>query len=231
MLTLRSPVIAAALALSSAVVHAASFNPSADFSLSGNPNGRWSYGYSQTLGGPLIPHATSGSNSGLDFWNTDISIGLPWVAHNSTALPMNWAGTTTVAPGALSLHPGPNGQVAILRFTAPSTGQYAINGAFFGQDYIGPTTTDVHLLLNGSSIFDGVVSDFGTSQPFNITTALTAGSRLDFAVGFGSNQTYLYDSTGLAATITQVPEPTTLVLAGVAVGLLCLSRRRKTPAA
>jgi len=198
-----------------------------DFSLGGNPNGPWSYGYSQTLGGPLIPHATSGSYSGLDFWGTDISIGLPWVARNSTASPINWAGTTTFAPGALSLHPGPNGQVAILRFTVPSTGQYAINGAFFGQDYVGPTTTDVHLLLNGSSIFDGVVADFGTSQSFNITTALAAGSHLDFAVGFGSNQTYLYDSTGLAATITQVPEPTTLALAGVAAGLFCLSRRRE----
>lgn len=228
---LRTPAIAAALALSSAVVHAASFNPSVDFSLSGNPNGPWSYGYSQTLGGPLIPHASSGSNGGLDFWNTDISIGLPWVARNSTASPMNWAGTTVFAPGALSLHPGPNGQVAILRFTAPSTGQYAISGAFFGQDYVGPTTTDVHLLLNGSSIFDGVVADFGTSQSFNITTALAAGSFLDFAVGFGSNQTYLYDSTGLTATITQVPEPTTLALAGVAFSLRLLSRRQKSPEA
>jgi hypothetical protein len=228
---LRFFAIAIALALVSTVIRAASFDPSVNFSLSGNPNGPWSYGYSQTLGGSLISHATSGSNSGLEFWNTDISIGLPWVARNSTASPMNWAGTTAFAPGALSLHPGPNGQVAILRFTAPSTGQYAINGAFFGQDYVGPTTTDVHLLLNGSSIFDGAVADFGTSHSFNITIALASGSHLDFAVGFGSNQNYLYDSTGLTATITQVPEPATLAMVGVAASLLRLSRRQKRPAA
>jgi hypothetical protein len=218
------------MALSLAGAHSASFDPAADFSLAGNPNGPWSYGYSQTPGGPLILHATSGGGDGLEFWNTDISIGLPWVVRNSTTTPVNWAGTTVFAPGALSLHPGPNGQMAILRFTVPSTGQYSIDGAFFGQDYVGPTTTDVHVLLNGTSIFDGVVSDFGTSQPFNTTLALASGSYLDFVVGFGSNQTYLYDSTGLSVLITPVPEPRALALAGVAAGLLCLPRRRKSSA-
>ena len=222
----RVRAIAAAMAVSLTVAHSASFDPAADFSLAGNPNGPWSYGYSQTLGGPLILHTTSGSDGGLDFWNTDISIGLPWVARNTTATPINWAGTTVFAPGALSIHPGPNGQVAIVRFTVPATGQYSVNGVFFGQDHVGPTTTDVHLLLNGTSIFDGVVADFGTSQPFNTTLALAAGSHLDFAVGFGSNQTYLYDSTGLAATITAVPEPTILTLV-VTAGLLLTMIKRK----
>src|SRR5262245_33945216 len=76
---LRNPAIAAALALSAAVAHAASFDPTTAFSLAGNPNGPWSYGYSQTLGGPFILHAGSGSTGGLDYWDTDISIGLPWV--------------------------------------------------------------------------------------------------------------------------------------------------------
>lgn len=193
-----------------------------------NPNGPWSYGYSQTLGGPLILHATSGNDGSLDFWNTDISIGLPWVAHNSTAAPVSWAGTTVLAPGALSLHPGPQGEVEVLRFTVPADGQYLLNGEFFGQDYIGPTTTDVHILLNGTSIFDDVVSDYGISHAFSTTLMLGSGSHLDFAVGFGSNQTYLYDSTGLSTAITLVPEPTTLTLAGVAAGLLCVIRRARS---
>jgi len=180
----RAPTIALAMAVSLTVAHPASFNPALDFSFTENPNGPWSYGYSQTLGGAFIPHATSGGGNGLDFWNTDISIGLPWIVRNSSAFPINWAGTTMLAPGSLSLHPGPNGQVAILRFLVPSDGQYLVSGAFFGQDYIGPTTTDVHLLLNGTSIFDDVVSDYDISHPFGTTVTLAAGSYLDFAVGF-----------------------------------------------
>jgi hypothetical protein len=226
----RVPTIAAAMILSLAVARSASFDPAVDFSLAGNPNGPWSYGYSQLLGGPLILHVASGSGGGLDYWNTDISIGLPWIVRNSTATAVNWAGTTVFAPGALSLHPGPQGEVEVLRFTVPSAGQYLVSGAFFGLDYVGPTTTDVHILLNGSSIFDDVVSDYGSNHPFSTTLTLTAGSQLDFAVSFGSNQTYLYDSTGLTATITQVPEPATLALCGLAAGLLFRVQRREHPA-
>jgi hypothetical protein len=224
-------VIAIAMTFSTAVASVTSYDPAADFSLSGNPNGPWSYGYAQTLGGPLIVHATSGSGGGLDFWNTDISIGLPWVVRNSTAAPINWAGTTVFAPGALSLHPGPNGQVAVLRFTVPAAGQYLVNGSFFGQDYVGPTTTDVHLLVNGTSIFNDVVSDFGVNHSFNTTLTLAAGSQLDFAVGFGPitpnvYDSYYYDSTGLSALITLVPEPSSLALVGLAAGMLCRFRLR-----
>jgi len=223
----RTPAIAAAMAVSLTVAYPATFDPAADFSFAANPNGPWSYGYSQTLGGSLILHTTSGGGSGLDFWNTEISIGLPWVVRNSSASPVNWSGTTVFAPGALSLHPGPQGEVEVLRFTVPSDGQYQISGEFFGQDYVGPTTTDVHILLNGASIFDDVVSDYAISHPFSTTLMLGSGSHLDFAVGFGSNQTYLYDSTGLSAAITLVPEPTMLTFAGVAAGLLCVIRRAR----
>lgn len=226
----RYPAIVAAIALSVATTLAATFNPVTEFSLAGNPNGPWRYGYSATLGGPLILHTTSGSDGGLNYWNTDISIGLPWVVCNSSAASINWAGTTTLEPGALSLHPGPNGEVAVLRFTVPATGQYLVAGSFFGQDYIGPTTTDVHLLLNGVAIFNDIVSDYGINHSFNTTLTLTAGSQLDFAVGFGSNENYLYDSTGLTALITQVPEPSALALLGGAASLLYQFRRRKNPA-
>jgi hypothetical protein len=227
----RYPAIVAAIALSVATTLAAAFNPATEFSLAGNPNGPWRYGYASTLGGPLILHTTSGNSGGLDYWNTDISIGLPWIVRNSSAVPINWAGTTLFEPGALSLHPGPNGEVAVLRFTVPSTGQYLVAGAFFGQDYIGPTTTDVHLLLNGTAVFNDVVSDYGSNHSFNTTLTLAAGSQLDFAVGFGSNGNYLYDSTGLAALITPVPEPSALALLGIAASLRYQFRRRENPAA
>jgi hypothetical protein len=205
-------VLIASLAVTSAVAHAATFDPAADFSLSGNPHGPWSYGYSQTLGGPLILHTNSGSGGGLDYWNTDVWIGLPWIVRNATTNPILWSGTATFEPGVLSLHPGAFGEVEVLRFTAPVAGSYRVYGAFFGQDSVGPTTSDVHILRDGTSIFDAAVSDFGTAHAFDTTLTLAAGSQLDFAVGLGFITTNIYDSnyydsTGVSALITQVPAP------------------------
>ena len=227
---IRNPAIAAALALSSAVAYSAAFDPAAEFSLAANPNGPWSYGYSQTLGGPLVLHSTSGSGGGLDYWNTDVWIGLPWIVRNSTTAPILWSGTAQFAPGTLSLHPGAFGEVEILRFKVPATGQYLISGAFFGQDFVGPTTSDAHIMVNGTSVFDALILDSGINHSFNLTLALEAGSHLDFAVGFGfltpnGFDSNYYDSTGLSALITPVPEPSALALIGLGAGVLCCFRR------
>ena len=59
-----------------------------------------------------------------------------------------------------------------------------------------------------------------------LTPANTTVVLIDFAVGFGSNMDYKFDSTGLHAHISENPEPGTwvLLLSGVTVGLL--NRRR-----
>jgi len=202
----------ATIALSTAVAQSATFDPAADFSLAGNPNGLWTYGYSQTLGSPLVLHTNSGSGDGLEYWNTEVVIGLPWIVRNTTTNPILWAGTATFAPGGLSLHPGAFGEVEVLRFTVPVTGRYLVSGAFFGQDWVGPTTSDGHILVNGVSIFDAVISDFGTAHTFSTNLTLVAGTQLDFAVGLGFFTTNVYDSnyydsTGVSVLITQVPNP------------------------
>lgn len=206
------PAAAAAFALSITIAQSATFDPAADFSLTGNPHGPWTYGYAETLGGPLILHTNSGSGDGLEYWNTDIWIGLPWIAHNATTNPILWAGTATFEPGVLSLHPGAFGEVEVLRFTVPVTGQYQVSGAFFGQDWVGPTTSDAHILLDGNAIFEAAVFDFGNAHAFSTNLTLAAGSQLDFAVGVGFITTNVYDSnyydsTGVSALITHVPNP------------------------
>ena len=90
----------------------------------------------------------------------------------------------------------------MIRFAAPAAGSYAVNVAFFGADFVGPTTTDVHVLVDGNSVFDGIVNGFGPgSGPiFSTNLNLKAGDTIDFAVGIGPNGNYLNDLTGLAAT-------------------------------
>jgi hypothetical protein len=191
---------------------AAIFDPAAAFSPSSNPNGVWSYGYSLTLGGPMVLYPYITVDNGVDRLTTEDNI-LPGILHNPTrgVVLLEPTFTAAIPPGDLLLHPGPANEFSILRFTAPADGQYAVAGLFYGDDLVG-TTTDVHLLVNGSIVFDGAVDGFGlgTGPSFSMTEELKAGDHLDVIVGYGSNGNFSYDSTGVSmqvATGTDSPSP------------------------
>lgn len=204
------------------------FNAADDFSPTNNPNGVWSYGYSTSLGSSFILYTHNGilnnpggSPNGLDSWNFNIGLNNPVVFHNGTSGALGINGTATAQAGQLGLHPGPDGEYSIVRFTSPTTEAYSLSAAFSGLDFHGPTTTDVHILLNGSSIFDGNINAFGAGPAFSQILNLHAGDTVDFEVGFGSNKNYSFDSTGLSATLsTAVPEPGSFALAGIGVALM-----------
>jgi hypothetical protein len=219
----------------------AGFDAAADFSSTSNPNGVWSYGWTQALGSSFIADAIHESEAGLDFWEGRIANGatpgsFPLVVHNGTANTIITAGTVSVAPGQLALHPGPDNEYSVLRWTAPRNDAVSIRSVFDGFDFVGPTSTDVHVLHNGSSLFDDDVQGFGGSSAVTFNSVLTVaqGDTIDFAVGFGRNGSFFFDTTGLSATIATVPEPTARALFFVgSLGLLIhgLRRRNKVCAA
>ena len=197
----------------------AGFDAAADFSPTSNPNGVWSYGWTQALGSSFIADAIHESEAGLDFWEGSIANGatpgsFPLVVHNGTANTIITAGTVSVAPGQLALHPGPDNEYSVLRWTAPRNDAVSIRSVFDGFDFVGPTSTDVHVLHNGSSLFDDDVQGFGGSSAVTFNSVLTVaqGDTIDFAVGFGRNGSFFFDTTGLSATIATVPEPTARAL-------------------
>jgi hypothetical protein len=96
----------------------------------------------------------------------------------------------------MAFHPGPNGEYSVIRWTAPQAGFLSLTTMFSGLVYVGPTTTDVHVLLNGISLFDDVVEGFSATSSFSAARTVAFGDAIDFAVGFGSNRTYFNDSTG-----------------------------------
>lgn len=110
----------------------------------------------------------------------------------------------------------------------PAAGIYDIQGLFEGLDYAYPTPTDVHILLDSStSLFSTEISPFEVPSSFSLCQSPNAGDTIDFVVGFGTDGSYLGDTTGLVATIRAVPERSTWLLLGAGIlGLIGASRRR-----
>ena len=198
---------------------AQSYNAAGDFSTASNPNGAWSYGSSTGLASAFIPSSipTNGYGApGVNGWlGTATGSGNPYVLHNGTAHNVTNA-NSVYQPGQLVQQPGQQGQYSIVRWTAPFSAIFSINATFAGLSSLGDSA-DVHILLDGTPIFNSTV--FGSPSPtsFSASRSIIAGDRIDFAVGFGNGDPN-EDNTSLSATI--VPEPGTLGLVGMSLGFL-----------
>jgi hypothetical protein len=142
------------------------------------------------------------------------------VPYQQELFPVVWLNTGSpvdgVQTGQLSLEPGPDGEAAIVRWTAPTGvgGLASIQGQFLPGD---GGIMQVSIFENGnwtSPLWTG--TDYGT---FDLTTPLTAGDTIDFAAygGFYSGNTPLQTTI----TVTPTPEPSAFALLGFgAIGLL-----------
>ena len=239
-----STIACGAFSLPAAAQH--TYDASADFSTATNASpldgGVWSYGTETTLGKAFSLNTQSytftGNVSGAVQGWAGTDGGFPYVTQNTGSTTFdNVNGNTTilVMPGQMDLHPGPNGEYGVVRFTAPTTAAYSFNGSFSGVNS-NPTTTDVHVLLDGNSIADGGINVNGGGNSVLLASnslSLTKGDTLDFVVGYG-NGSYFNDSTGLYAQVTNlaaVPEDSTTVSLGLLLTLgfsgMAISARRK----
>ena len=215
---------------------AITYDAALDFSLGSNPNGVWSYGYSDSPGGAFVlDDQNVQDNNGLYVWrNASQEPNGPSFAFNPTADPIIIDDTATGgmdhmvwAPYQLSLGPGSGFQYCVLRFAPPESGEYQVQGAFSSVDQYYGAKTDVHLLVNGTSIFDNLVWGTDSVVSFDLPLQLDVGDVLDFAVGpFGGN--WGWDTTGLSATITPVPEPSVFSLLTAGFLLVALRRARRS---
>jgi hypothetical protein len=189
---------------------ASEFNDSANPD-AGNPSGVWSYGWKKTLTDKFYL-ATTPYTDPPDLFGWSSASGYPLICHISRSVPVltHGANRAIFPPHALSMHPGPNGEYAVIRFTASAGGAYRVSGQFFALDDNGTgTTTDVWLLKDNqkADAFSGKIDYFGGAKSASFTSAtfsLKKGSTLDFQVGYGTNKNYEYDSTGLIALIQKI---------------------------
>jgi hypothetical protein len=201
------------------------FDLSADFSLAKNPNEVWEYGFSATnslavdqfqfdqksvMIGPIgFWHPTQGDAPGPGYY--------PYIAYNSTKDTQVGSKGWAISDGQIAMEGSNSGQYGLVRFVAPRTGNYSVNAKFVGIHY-GLSTTDVHVLRNGNSVFDADIDGYGGDPEFHAVQGsnpraeysgqmqLKANDRITFAVGYGKNKTNYGDTTGLSVRIVLLSE-------------------------
>ena len=217
-----SALFCAMFLLGTNAVSAATYDPAVDFATGNNPSGTWTFGAAAAPGGSVTPFAEL-LYPYPDMMQRDVAAGqLPGMFLNTGSTPMTVYTSVDLEPGLLTLHPGPTGQYSVALWTAPTAGLLNMNIQFLGVDITG-TTTDVHVLHNSTELHQGPVNGYYVGPSWTDAFQVHAGDTIALAVGYGSNGSYYYDSTGLRATLTLspvIPEP---ISAGLGtMGLLTL---------
>ncbi|MBA2435365.1 MAG: hypothetical protein H0V54_09865 [Chthoniobacterales bacterium] len=184
------------------------YNAVRDFSIVSNPNGVWSYGWLASLGSPLNYYTVTDTTSvpGISAWleSGTYSINPPYVAHNDTGNVICLV-TFCVPPTYLHVHPGPNNEVTVVRWTAPMSGDFYVQGAVVGLDNVVITTTTFYAVLNSTEhVFRATINSYNSPVSFHRLLTMSAGDTLDFAVDFGQNGNYGGDSTGIQFKVTRI---------------------------
>src|SRR5690348_8211351 len=141
---LASALISPAAGLAAAPA-TTSWNVATDWVLGSNPTGPWSYGWSASRG--AIFHQMTAHNpdthQGVEDWAGPFAGAggfFPHIGHNGTAVDLHYSCCISPA-GGVYFHPGPQGQNAVIRWTAPAGGNYAISASWAGIDRTNITHT------------------------------------------------------------------------------------------
>ena len=214
-------------------LQASLFNFATDFSVAANPHDGYTYGYSSTANGVVTPFTLGQTFSS----SPDVGYGgFPYVYGNTSGTTFS-SGTVQVPPlssGYLVTHPASDGTYAVISYQLPTGGTLQFSANFSAQD-VGGTSTDVHVLLNGSELFSGAVTGgIGTLQSYQTPLnglIVSSGDILAVSVGNGGNN-YFNDSTGVSVigSVTPVPEPAEAALvAAVLLGGFAVWRHGRKP--
>jgi len=141
----------------------------------------------------------AGGTAGIEVWRPVDRID-PCVTRNSTdhvirALGITWQ------PGQIAFHPGRDGEYAVVRWTAPSDDKVEYSAIF--RSIAEAATTDLHVIHNGDSLFDGVINleGRGPETKYSATIEVKAGDTIDSVCGWG-NGNYGADTTAFSVKVT-----------------------------
>jgi len=191
----------------------------------------WSYGTFSSGTAFVVPSTATNSGSTVNFWDfppsgatdkSDPNIEKNISSSTSTSSNIDFrAGTVSFGP-----YQGP----AVAQFIVPTTGLYSLSATFQTDQIRAGSTSDgttAYVYVGGMDDYSQALSDPGSAQFGTAATyvasllALSAGEKVDFAVGGGAF------TTEVDATLTVVPEPPAwaMLLGGVALSTFVVRRR------
>lgn len=173
------------------------FDAGRDFSAVQNPVGAWTYGVAPALGQAIGIDAATGIDGCLDTWSGDNLH--PVVGRNRTATTCNQY-SWSWPPGMIGLHPDNTPEYGVIRFTAPETGRYLVDGRFLCIDSVVSCTVHVAIQHNQVTLFERAINTSFAPEAFSFEIDLTLGDWLDFTQGNGGNH-YNYDQMVMDARI------------------------------
>lgn len=198
----RSAVLLLILAsMPPALADTVTYDAVADFSVTANPNGQWSY----LVNGSLLTLGESVCFGlvGIECWWNGGSI--PYstsISNNITGSPIWENGSVLLPPGILNMDPEANSVMAT--WTAPSAGDWWVRGFFSGLDFVSPAHP-AEVILDSTTIYTTTINHYGEMSRFSFDLPLNAGDVLTFEVDTGNGGYFL--STGFDATISNGGPP------------------------
>ena len=159
----------------------------------------WSLGYRELLTGadfnelPIHQRSPLGKTATTLFGWAELDKDVPFVTVNPTGASGgvdrgdNSHGPYPLEPDQIVMHPGWSAisKYAVLRWTAPRDGVVDVSTRFTALDI---TTADVHLMKNGSSLFDRIVNNAAGAKNVNVNARInqvkvSKGDAIEFVVG------------------------------------------------
>lgn len=183
------------------IAHAQVFDGRDQFSTTTNPAGVWSYGWQPGIGAgfTLLTHQTVVAG-GAYFW--DLPGSPPSIGKNISDHPILIADNPVLPAGVTMLHPGPNNQRGVVRWTAPGAGNadifIHIGGITIDPDF---ASTDIAILNNASVLASSSSYNNGSRYSYYARVPVAQGDTIDLSQGFGTNGSYLNDSTAFRFTV------------------------------
>ena len=215
------------------------YNVTSEYSSTFNPSGVWTYGWQldSAVGAAAINvfdanGNASGGHADFNLWSSSALGSGPFVGKQQSNFDSGDESGTLFNANQVAMHAGNSGAgaaAAVIRFTAPTAGNYRIDEAIFEYRSDIPGNS-VYVFNNGTKIFEDTTGPRGTQNSMAAQILqLSSGGYIDFIVGSrnGATNSTTTQLNAVISQVTAVPEPSSVALVLISAGGVSFVRIRR----